>query len=134
MTGMKTKVRKKSLNSRNPNKKSKASSGEHEPWGSSRTTPQYPYPPPKKLYRSRRDNLISGVCGGLAEYYNRDSVIVRFLWIIATVFSFGIGILIYLVFWGFLDKNPNQYKLFSQYETYDDHGVKHYHYHYKLSH
>ena len=34
----------------------------------------------KKLYRSRTDVKISGVCGGIAEYLGIDSTIVRVLW------------------------------------------------------
>ena len=32
---------------------------------------------PKKLYRSRRDRMICGVCGGVAEYFNIDPTLIR---------------------------------------------------------
>ena len=37
----------------------------------------------KKLYRSARERVLSGVCGGIAEYFDIDVTIVRLLWIIA---------------------------------------------------
>jgi phage shock protein PspC (stress-responsive transcriptional regulator) len=36
----------------------------------------------KRLYRSTGDRKIAGVCGGLAEYFNVDPVIIRILWIV----------------------------------------------------
>ena len=38
--------------------------------------------PPKKLYRSAKDKMIGGVCGGLGEYFNIDSTIVRLAFIL----------------------------------------------------
>ena len=35
----------------------------------------------KKLYRSKNDKKISGVCGGIAEYFGIDATIVRLLWV-----------------------------------------------------
>jgi phage shock protein C len=49
----------------------------------------------KKLYRSERNKMVAGVCGGIAEYINLDPTIVRLLWV---VFSFtGAGILAYII-------------------------------------
>jgi phage shock protein PspC (stress-responsive transcriptional regulator) len=50
---------------------------------------------PKKLYRSNKDKIIGGVCGGLAEYFNVDATLVRVIVLVLT-FMYGIGILIYL--------------------------------------
>ena len=56
----------------------------------------------KKLYKSRNDRKICGVCGGLAEYFNVDSAVVRLLWVIL-IFCFGTGFLAYLLLlWFFL--------------------------------
>ncbi len=52
---------------------------------------------PKKLYRSRTDSVIGGVCGGLAEYFNIDPVIIRVITVLL-VFS-GTGIIAYLILW-----------------------------------
>ena len=35
-----------------------------------------------KIYRSERDKMIGGVCGGLAEYFNIDVVLIRLLWVL----------------------------------------------------
>ena len=51
---------------------------------------------PKRLYRSASDRMLLGVCGGIGEYLNVDSTIIRLLWAIL-VFWGGIGILAYLV-------------------------------------
>lgn len=52
----------------------------------------------KTLKRSRVDKKISGVCGGIGEYFDIDSTIVRILWVLATLASGGFGILAYLIF------------------------------------
>ena len=39
----------------------------------------------KKLYRSARERVLSGVCGGIAEYFDIDVTIVRLVWIITTI-------------------------------------------------
>ena len=49
----------------------------------------------KKLYRSRTNKTIAGVCGGFAEYFNVDPTIVRVIW--ALVALSGAGLLAYLV-------------------------------------
>lgn len=36
----------------------------------------------KKLYRSSNDRMVGGVCGGIAEYFNIDSSLVRLLWVL----------------------------------------------------
>ncbi len=50
----------------------------------------------KRLYRSRSDRMISGVCGGLAEYFDIDPTIVRLIAVLL-VFLNGVGILAYLI-------------------------------------
>ena len=52
----------------------------------------------KKLYRSRDDKFLAGVCGGLADYFNIDSNLIRILWIILILFK-GAGVLVYLIAW-----------------------------------
>ena len=49
-----------------------------------------------KLYRSKDDRLIGGVCGGLAEYLDIDPVVVRLLFVLF-VCIVNVGILLYLV-------------------------------------
>lgn len=52
----------------------------------------------KKLFRSTDDYIIAGVCGGLADYFNIDSSLIRIIFILLTLFGGG-GILIYLILW-----------------------------------
>ena len=49
----------------------------------------------KKLYRSNTNKMLCGVCGGLGEYFNIDSTIVRLIW--AIFICSGPGILAYLI-------------------------------------
>lgn len=50
---------------------------------------------PKRLYRSRSNRMICGVCGGIAEYFNIDPTIVRLL--VAALGFTGSGFLIYII-------------------------------------
>lgn len=50
----------------------------------------------KKLYKSTTDKKLCGVCGGVAEFLNIDSTIVRLIWAVLIVF-FGTGILAYII-------------------------------------
>ncbi len=53
---------------------------------------------PRKLYRSRSQRMIAGVCGGLADYFNIDATFVRVLFLLLAVFG-GTGLVIYIVMW-----------------------------------
>ena len=50
----------------------------------------------KKLYRSEKDRMIAGVCGGLSEYFDVDPVRVRLVWVAFTFFV-GSGVLLYII-------------------------------------
>lgn len=60
----------------------------------------------KKLYRSRRDRKFTGLCGGLSEYMNVDATLIRILLIVASIFSSGFLILIYIVAAMVVPKEP----------------------------
>lgn len=49
----------------------------------------------KRLYKSRNDNKICGVCGGIAEYFNVDSTIVRLIFVAAAFLHIGIPLYIF---------------------------------------
>ncbi len=49
-----------------------------------------------KIYRSRDDRIVFGVCGGLAKYFGVDSTILRLIFIVATLYH-GSGILLYII-------------------------------------
>lgn len=50
----------------------------------------------KKLYKSDLDKKLCGVCGGVAEYFEIDSTIVRLAWVVFTLLG-GSGILAYII-------------------------------------
>ena len=50
----------------------------------------------KKLYRSKSNRMIVGVCAGVAEYFNIDPTVVRVAWSIASIFAFA-GVIAYIV-------------------------------------
>lgn len=59
---------------------------------------------PKRLYRSRKNRMIAGVCGGLAEYFGIDPIIVR---LIALVLLLGGGgFLLYVIGWIIIPQRP----------------------------
>lgn len=51
----------------------------------------------KKLYRSLDDRMLSGVCGGLGEYFKIDSTLIRLLFVTALFFSVGTMIFVYII-------------------------------------
>lgn len=51
----------------------------------------------KRLYRSRKQRMIAGVCGGLGEYFGVDPTVMRVLFVVATVLGFGSAILVYII-------------------------------------
>ena len=59
----------------------------------------------ERLYRSVREKMIGGVCGGLADYFSVDVTLVRLIVLVAT-FAGGIGFLAYLAAWVIIPVNP----------------------------
>jgi phage shock protein PspC (stress-responsive transcriptional regulator) len=59
----------------------------------------------KKLYRSVTDKMLGGIAGGLAEYFNIDSALIRVLFIL-TVFLGGGGIIAYIILWIIVPERP----------------------------
>lgn len=51
----------------------------------------------KKLYRSERNRMICGVCGGIGEYFNIDPTLVRLAMVLVAACSVGSGILAYFI-------------------------------------
>ncbi len=64
---------------------------------SQQVPPQTP-PTSRKLYRSRTDTMLAGICGGIAEYFAIDSTLVRLIWVLIVLFS-GVfpGIIVYII-------------------------------------
>ena len=52
----------------------------------------------KRLYKSRTNKVISGVCGGIAEFFNWDPSIVRLVWAAAIIFTAGtLPLILYII-------------------------------------
>ena len=66
-----------------------------------------PVAPPARLYRSGRERILGGVCGGIAEYLNIDPVIIRVVFVIGMVLSFGVLVLGYFLLWILVPRNPS---------------------------
>ena len=52
----------------------------------------------KRFYLSEKDKKIAGVCGGIAEYFNIDSLLVSVAFLLF-LFTFGGGLIAYIVLW-----------------------------------
>ncbi|MEJ2348727.1 MAG: PspC domain-containing protein [Anaerolineales bacterium] len=61
----------------------------------------------KRLYRSREDRMIAGVCGGLGDYFGIDPTLVRLLFVFAALF-YGPGILAYLILMLVVPEEPQE--------------------------
>ena len=61
----------------------------------------------RKLYKSNTDKKLCGVCGGIAEYLNIDSTIIRLILVIAILFA-GCGILAYIIAALIMPNKPEQ--------------------------
>ena len=59
------------------------------------------------LYRSRRYNIIAGVCGGIAEWLGWSPTLVRLLYVVFSILSVAFpGIVVYIILWIVMPKNP----------------------------
>jgi phage shock protein C len=65
----------------------------------------------KRLYRSGKDKIIAGVCGGIAEHFDVDPVIIRLIAVFITLASAGLGIIMYIVAWIIVPVNPEHLKI-----------------------
>jgi phage shock protein PspC (stress-responsive transcriptional regulator) len=59
----------------------------------------------RRLYRSRTNRKLAGVCGGLAQYFTTDTTLVRVLFVILALLG-GPGLVIYLVLWMVVPQEP----------------------------
>ncbi len=60
---------------------------------------------PKRLFRSRKDRVIGGVCGGMGNYFNIDPVLARVIWAVL-FFAGGVGLLAYILAWIIVPEEP----------------------------
>lgn len=59
----------------------------------------------KQLLRSRRDRVFAGICGGIGEYFEIDSNLVRLVWILISLAGVVPGVLLYLLAWVILPED-----------------------------
>ncbi len=59
----------------------------------------------RRLYRSRTDAMLGGVCGGLGQYLNVDPTIIRLILVLMALMG-GHGILVYLILWLVIPLEP----------------------------
>jgi phage shock protein C len=59
----------------------------------------------QRLFRSRRNYMVAGVCGGLGEYFNIDPTIIRLAAVLSLLLA-GSGLLVYLVAWIIIPAEP----------------------------
>jgi phage shock protein C len=52
----------------------------------------------KRIYRSKKNRIIGGVCGGIGEYLNVDPTLIRLIWIFGALL-WGAGFFAYLIAW-----------------------------------
>ena len=62
----------------------------------------HPVPEQKRLYRTRDDQMVGGVCGGVARYFGVDPTLVRVVAVVALVFAFPATIVGYLLSWAIM--------------------------------
>ena len=60
----------------------------------------------KKLFRSRENRMLAGVCGGVGEYLGVDPTIVRLVWIGALFLGFAPAIAAYVIAWVIVPDEP----------------------------
>jgi phage shock protein PspC (stress-responsive transcriptional regulator) len=78
----------------------------------------------KRLFRSTTDKKIGGVCGGLAEYFDIDPLLVRLLFIILVIVAGG-GVLLYLILWIITPEKPASMDPLQNRSTVENPGESH---------
>lgn len=62
----------------------------------------------KRLYRSRKERMFGGICGGIGEHIDVDPTIIRLIWVVITILSLGTGIIVYLIAWIIIPEFPDE--------------------------
>lgn len=62
----------------------------------------------RRLYRSRSNQMIAGVCAGLANYFGWDPTVVRVAYVLVSIFSAAFpGLLVYVILWLVVPEEPS---------------------------
>lgn len=78
--------------------------GAPDQFGARRQEPAPVQNQPKRLYRSRKERVLAGVCGGLAEYFGTDPFMMRLAALV--LLFFGGGLILYIVGWIAIPEAP----------------------------
>ncbi|MDY5240422.1 MAG: PspC domain-containing protein, partial [Alistipes senegalensis] len=62
-------------------------------------------PAPRRLYRSRTERSIAGICGGLAAYFDADPTLIRLVTLLLILFG-GLSIWAYIILWIVIPEEP----------------------------
>src|ERR1700690_3158011 len=68
-------------------------------YGPGSPPPRRPRRQPWRFVRRERGKVLAGVTTGLADAFNIDVTVVRVIWVIATIASFGLGVALYGICW-----------------------------------
>lgn len=69
------------------------------------TAGETPQAAPRKLYRSRTDRSIAGICGGLGEFFDADPTLIRLLMLLLILLG-GLSIWAYIILWIIIPEEP----------------------------
>ncbi|WP_295937224.1 PspC domain-containing protein [uncultured Alistipes sp.] len=69
------------------------------------TCEEEPEQPTRKLYRSRTDRSIAGICGGLADFFHTDATVLRLIMLFLILFG-GLSIWAYIILWIIIPEEP----------------------------
>ena len=69
----------------------------------------------KQLTRPREGRLIAGVCAGIGDYFGIDANVIRIVFAAVTIFSVGVGALVYLVAWAVLPEEGEKSSIVENY-------------------
>ena len=59
----------------------------------------------RRLYRSQKDRMVGGVCGGLGDFFKVDPIIFRLIFVLM-LFGVGSGVLVYIVMMLIIPEEP----------------------------
>jgi phage shock protein PspC (stress-responsive transcriptional regulator) len=60
----------------------------------------------KRLYRSRENRMVGGVCAGLGNYLGIDPTVVRLIFVLGTIFGLGSLVIVYLIMLVIIPEEP----------------------------
>ncbi len=61
----------------------------------------------KKIYRSDKNRILGGVCGGIGDYFDIDPVLIRLVFVLLTIAG-GAGVLVYVISWIIIPEEPER--------------------------